>query len=255
MQKKAEHTSADIPNGHPPAYREEMTNEEFVRIVVDRQLYLRDPQETALGRRLISEAVEMIAEVGIENFTFSKLARHCSSTEASVYRYFHNKHELLGYLVAWYWAWLDYQVRFRCNNITAPARRLEIVVQSLAGSTLSRGITPWINEEMLHRLVTGESGKLQLAGEHTAARAYAHQEIFTQRIAGIISEARPRYHYPKALASLLIQQSHQQRWYASHFPALTEVRIQGQDSKPLVKFLEHILLSCLQGAAKNGVVK
>ncbi|MGL5890721.1 MAG: TetR/AcrR family transcriptional regulator, partial [Bacteroidia bacterium] len=227
MPKKAPYTSVNINKPNVVALTHQAA---FIRIVVDDSLYLRDPQETELGRRLLSVAVEMIGQMGIEDFTFSKLARKSSSTEASVYRYFHNKHELLGYLVAWYWSWLDYQVSFRINNITDPVHRLEIILGVLAGSTSGNNITPFMNEELLHRLVVSESGKLQLAGEHTAARAYAHQEIFTRRIADSITRVHAVYKYPKALASLLIQQSHQQRWYADHFPELTEVHITNANS-------------------------
>ncbi len=224
----------------------------FIRIVVDEHLYLRDPQETELGRRLLSVAVEMIGEMGLEAFTFSKLARKCVSTEASVYRYFHNKHELLGYLVAWYWSWLDYQVNVRSTNIADPSRRLNIILGVLAVSTSGNDITPWMNETLLHRLVISESGKLQLAGQHTAARAYAHQEIFTRRIADTIASVDAAYKYPKALASLLIQQAHQQRWYADHFPELTEINISNGNCKTLIKFLEHILQGCIHVSAKNN---
>jgi AcrR family transcriptional regulator len=249
MIKKPSYPFANAPN-HPD--RAVSHQAAFIRIVVDEHLYLRDPQETELGRRLLSVAVEMIGEMGLEAFTFSKLARKCASTEASVYRYFHNKHELLGYLVAWYWSWLDHQVNVRSTNIADPARRLNVILSVLAVSTSGNDITPWMNETLLHRLVVSESGKLQLAGQHTAARAYAHQEVFTRRIADAITGVHAAYKYPKAVASLLIQQAHQQRWYAEHFPELTEINISNGNSKPLVKFLEHVLQGCIHASLKKS---
>ena len=38
----------------------------------------------------------------VEEFTFRKLAQKINTTEASVYRYFENKHRLLIYILAWY---------------------------------------------------------------------------------------------------------------------------------------------------------
>ncbi|MFM8740170.1 MAG: TetR/AcrR family transcriptional regulator, partial [Cytophagales bacterium] len=73
-------------------------------------LYVRDPQHTHLGLRIISKSIEMIDELGFEQFTFKKLAHEIDSTEASVYRYFENKHRLLLYLIAWYWTWLEYRI-------------------------------------------------------------------------------------------------------------------------------------------------
>ena len=81
------------------------------------QLYLRDPQGTELGRRLLDESVLLLDKLGFEAFTFKKLAVVMNSTEASLYRYFENKHRLLVYLVSWHWAWLRYQIRFHTHNI------------------------------------------------------------------------------------------------------------------------------------------
>jgi AcrR family transcriptional regulator len=72
-------------------------------------LYLRDPQQTELGQKIINASVVLIDTLGFEQFTFKKLAEEIDSTEASIYRYFENKHRLLLYLVGWYWTWLEYQ--------------------------------------------------------------------------------------------------------------------------------------------------
>ena len=58
------------------------------------KLFLRDPQETELGRNIIRLSIKMMDEIGFEEFTFKKLAVKIKSTEASVYRYFDNKHKL-----------------------------------------------------------------------------------------------------------------------------------------------------------------
>jgi hypothetical protein len=79
---------------------------------LNEHLYLRDPQATALGRRLLAESVRLLDEIGFEAFTFKKLAAAMNSTEASLYRYFENKHRLLTYLVSWHWAWLRLRVHF-----------------------------------------------------------------------------------------------------------------------------------------------
>ncbi|MGL5889443.1 MAG: TetR/AcrR family transcriptional regulator, partial [Bacteroidia bacterium] len=68
-----------------------------------------------------------------------------------------------------------------------------------------------------------------------------------------ITRVHAVYKYPKALASLLIQQSHQQRWYADHFPELTEVHITNANSKSLINFLEHVLQSCIHASLKNSI--
>ena len=74
---------------------------------MNEQLFLRNPEESDLGRRIVSASIKMIGELGFEAFTFKKLATQIETTEASVYRYFENKHRLLVYLVTWYWSWLE----------------------------------------------------------------------------------------------------------------------------------------------------
>ena len=65
-----------------------------IQITLNERLYLRDPQATDLGKKIIKHSILLIDEIGFEAFTFKKLASRMSSTEASVYRYFENKHML-----------------------------------------------------------------------------------------------------------------------------------------------------------------
>ena len=96
------------------------------------KLYLRDPQHTELGRNIIQASITLIDELGFEAFTFRKLADKISSTEASIYRYFENKHRLLHYLVAWYWNWLEYRIEMATANISEPRTRLFTSIRVIA---------------------------------------------------------------------------------------------------------------------------
>ncbi|HRI33986.1 MAG TPA: TetR/AcrR family transcriptional regulator [Saprospiraceae bacterium] len=86
---------------------------------------MRNPEDTELGRDLLKYSIVLIHRMGIEAFTFKKLADEIGTTEASVYRYFENKHLLLVYLVSWYWTWLEYQIIIQTNNIKQPRQRLK----------------------------------------------------------------------------------------------------------------------------------
>ena len=79
-----------------------------VSITVNDRIYLKDPESSELGLKILKGSIDMIDEMGLEAFTFGKLAKRIGSTEASVYRYFESKHKLLIYLTAWYWAWMEY---------------------------------------------------------------------------------------------------------------------------------------------------
>ncbi|MDZ7650788.1 MAG: TetR/AcrR family transcriptional regulator [Cytophagales bacterium] len=88
-------------------------------------LYLRDPQHTLLGQKIIQQSVEMIDRLGFEQFTFKKLAEEINSTEASVYRYFENKHRLLLYLIGWYWNWIEYCIDLFYEQPYRPSRKIK----------------------------------------------------------------------------------------------------------------------------------
>ena len=79
-----------------------------IQMQLNEKLYLRDPQDTKLGRKIIRHSILLIDEIGFEQFNFKKLAERIESTEASVYRYFENKHLLLVYLLCWYWEWTKF---------------------------------------------------------------------------------------------------------------------------------------------------
>jgi hypothetical protein len=89
-------------------------------IRINQQIYLKDPESSELGRKIISGSIDLIEQDGFEAFTFRKLAVYIGSTEASVYRYFENKHKILLYITSWYWGWLQYQVWINTMNLDSP---------------------------------------------------------------------------------------------------------------------------------------
>ena len=78
-----------------------------MKMEVHDNLYLKEPFSSELGSSIVHEGAILIESLGMEHFTFKKLAVQIGVTEAAIYRYFENKHMLLLYLTAWYWAWLE----------------------------------------------------------------------------------------------------------------------------------------------------
>jgi AcrR family transcriptional regulator len=62
-------------------------------------LFRKNPASSRLGQKMVTEAQAFIVQYGLESLTFKKLAEQMGSTEASIYRYFTNKHQLFCYLV------------------------------------------------------------------------------------------------------------------------------------------------------------
>ena len=71
---------------------------------LNEHLYLRDPQATALDYHLLTKSVRLLNKIGFKAFTFNRLTLALHSKEASLNRYFENKHRLITYLVSWHWA-------------------------------------------------------------------------------------------------------------------------------------------------------
>ena len=88
-----------------------------VKFLINDKIYLRDPENSELGKMMIKKAIELIADIGFENFTFKKLAVEINSTEASIYRYFENKHRILLYILNWYWSYMEFLVNIKLENI------------------------------------------------------------------------------------------------------------------------------------------
>ena len=198
-----------------------------LKLQMNKNLFLRDPQETDLGRNIIQKSITMIDELGFEKFTFKKLAVQIDSTEASIYRYFENKHRLLVYLIAWYWSWLDYQIDFNINNIEDPKRKLAIAIGIIGDKKMRDDSFPDIDEEALNHIVISESDKTYLTKQvdvDNSEGLFKGFKSLCAKIAAFILEINPTFKYPNALVSTILQAAHQQLFYAEHLPALTELK-------------------------------
>ena len=69
----------------------------YIQIQIDERVFIKDPCASGLGKKVIEHSINLIDTLGFEAFTFAKLAEKIDCTEASIYRYFENKHKLLVY--------------------------------------------------------------------------------------------------------------------------------------------------------------
>jgi len=219
-----------------------------LQIQVNKNLYIRDPEETELGRQIVSESIKLMDKLGFEKFTFKKLAADISSTEASVYRYFESKHQLLLYLVSWYWLWIDYRIQYRISNIKETTEKLRLVIRTLTESTSDDPASTHVDEETLHRIVVAESAKAyvtpDMKGPKTA-ELFKSFESLCDRIVGIILEARPKFAHPRALASSMIVLAHRESFYARYIPGVTDLKLKKENYKEVMDYLELVLFATL----------
>ena len=96
-----------------------------ITITIDPGVFLKDPESSELGKKIVSGSIDLIDRLGFEEFTFRKLSQEIESTEASIYRYFVNKHYLLSYLNMWYWGWQEYKLTLAMINVEHAEERLK----------------------------------------------------------------------------------------------------------------------------------
>ncbi|MCB0668716.1 MAG: TetR/AcrR family transcriptional regulator [Saprospiraceae bacterium] len=196
------------------------------------RIYLKNPDSTDLGRKIISGSIDMIDDIGFENFTFKKLAIQIQSTEASIYRYFENKHRLLLYLIAWYWNWIEFRLSYLNANIDDPNEQLRRAIQLLTQESEEDHNFQYVNEVKLHRIVISESSKTYLTKEvdqENKEGVFKSYKQLVQNITEIIKEINPDFSYPHMLVSTVIEGAHHQRFFAQHLPKLTD-QVRGEDS-------------------------
>ncbi|WP_332914345.1 TetR/AcrR family transcriptional regulator [Algoriphagus boritolerans] len=113
-------------------------------------------------KKIIENSIALIDELGFEAFTFGKLADKIQCTEASIYRYFENKHRLLIYHLTWYWTWMEYRLTLATANIKSPEERLKIAIRLLTSPLDQEFRIPQVDEAALYRIVIAESQKVYL---------------------------------------------------------------------------------------------
>jgi len=203
-----------------------------IYIKVSPGLYLKNPDSSELGRRIISESIELIDELGFEEFTFKKLGYRIGSPESSVYRYFESKHTLLTYLTSWFWSWIEYLLVFATVNVDSPINRLEKTIKILTQSIEVDKSFSYINEVLLHKIIITESNKVYHTKDvdHENSKGYfkTYKQV-VQRVSDMVLEINPRFDFPHMLASTVIEGANHQRYFAKHLPSLTDVK-QGEDN-------------------------
>ena len=219
-----------------------------IKILLNERLYLRDPQETTLGKKIIKHGILLIDEIGLEAFNFKKLAKRMESTEASVYRYFENKHMLLLYLVSWYWEWVSYLIDIHVMNIDDPKRRLKIIIETLVYAFKDNPSIEYVNESVLHRLIIVEGTKAyhtkEVDKENTEGFFINYKKL-SDKVANVISEVNPKFPYPHTLASSLFEMANNHIYFAQHLPRLTDVKVKGDNFEEVEKMLEYFAFTLL----------
>jgi len=216
-----------------------------IKIQVNEKTFIKNPETSELGKRIVEQSITLINEIGFDAFTFRKLGVIISSNESSIYRYFENKHKLLLYLTSWYWAWIEYQLVLQTYSIPNASEKLEKIISIITAKTQSDSNFSHINEKLLSKIVINEYSKSFLTKEVDVENKEGYFSIYKRlisRIKNIIIQVNKNYPFPASLASTLVEGSLHQNFLADHFPTITDC---GKKHPPQ-EFYTHLIFNTLK---------
>ena len=209
-------------------------------ISVNSKLYVKNPETSELGKKIIEQSILLIDEIGFENFTFKKLGERIQSNESSIYRYFENKHKLMLYLSSWYWGWIEYKMVFATNNVTNPMERLKKAITIVTEKVEDDSTTLHINESILNKIIIQEYTKTIITKEIDEENKEGFFLIYKRvinRIIEMIHEVNPNYIFAKTLASSIIEGALHQHFLKDHLKTITDC---DKDNSPTAFYLNLI---------------
>lgn len=198
-----------------------------LKISVPDKIFIKDPETSELGKRIVENSILLINEIGFESFTFKKLGAKIGSNESSIYRYFESKHKLLLYLSSWYWAWLEYQLVIETFSISNHNEKLEKAITIVTRKVKEDSNFSHINETLLYKIIVNESSKSFLTKEVDKENKEGYFEIYKRlitRLEQMIHAVNPEYMYSLSLASTIIEGGLHQHFLNKHFPSITNCK-------------------------------
>lgn len=195
-----------------------------LKIEIPSGIYIKDPETSDLGKRIIENSIILIEEIGFESFNFKKLGKVIGSNESSIYRYFESKHKLLVYLTSWYWGWIQYLLVIETYSISNPKEKLIKAIEILAKEAEQDNNFSHINEALLSLIIINENSKSystkKVDTENKEGFFKLYKEV-VKRFAEIISNYNSSYKHPLTLASTIIEGILHQQFVRLHFKSLT----------------------------------
>ncbi len=186
--------------------------------------YLKDPQGSDLGIKIIKESIELMEEMGIEDFTFKKLSVRIESTEASVYRYFESKHQLLLYLYSWYWGWKMVEIDRATHFITTDFDKLITAMNLLIQQENKAAFAFSFSYEKLRNLIEKEGIKSFLTkkvDDENQIGAFDNYKKLVALLSSWVVATKKDFQFPNMLITTIIEGAHLQHFFGNHLQRLT----------------------------------
>lgn len=198
-----------------------------LKLAVPEKIYIKDPESSDLGKRIVQHSIILIDDIGFDGFTFKKLGVLIGSNESSIYRYFESKHKLLLYLSSWYWAWIEYQLVIETYSISNNEEKLRHAINIVSRTVEEDTNISHINEIVLNRIIINENSKSFLTKEVDQENKDGYFVIYKRvvhRLRDMILAIKPNYMYASSLSSTIIEGSLHQHFLKDHFFSITDCK-------------------------------
>ena len=218
-----------------------------VKFDINEKVYLRNPESSEVGKLMVKKAIDLIYLLGFEQFTFKKLAAEINSTEATIYRYFENKHRLLLYILNWYWCYMEFLVTYKLENVSDKKEKLKNIVYLLTHELSESASQFDYNKKFLNQIVITESSKVYLVkevAEINKNEVFKPYKDLCSKIAEVITQYNSSYKYPRSLSTTLIETSHHQQYFSVNLPRLTDISSK-HNAEYTSQFIEELLFKVL----------
>jgi AcrR family transcriptional regulator len=215
-----------------------------LKIAVPEKIYVKDPESSALGKRIIEHSILLINDIGFDAFTFKKLGTLIGSNESSIYRYFESKHKLLLYLSSWYWAWIEYQLVFETHSLN-PSDKLNKAIEIVTRTIKEDSNFSHVNEIILNRIIVNENSKSFLTKEVDKENKDGYFVVYksiVHRLRDMIKTIKPDYKFPSSLATTILEGSLHQHFLKDHFLSITDCN----DGLSPTDFMKNLVLNTLK---------
>lgn len=201
-------------------------------------LTLRDTA-SPMGTRILAEGLVLMNKIGLEAFTFKKLAERMGSTEVTVYHYFANKQRLLQYYFQVYWLWLATHCQQEGRGLKDPLERLQGDIRAIAGLWPVDARAAQFDPSDLRELVINEGSKSFMhknVDSDNKLQLFKPYKDLCGHIAIELKACSPRMKNARSFATTLVEMAHSLEFAMHHLPALTELS-EKKDRRQLAAFL------------------
>jgi AcrR family transcriptional regulator len=215
---------------------------------ISSEAFVKNPISSELGIRIVQNAIILMNRNGVNEFTFRKLAQHLCTSEASIYRYFESKMQLLNFLSQLYWHEVKELILEEIIGVHTSEDKIIKAIEIFCNPHLPSKQNSFVDMSELHQLIIQEGVTTNLWGESHQTDDHSSQKRLIQYLSEVILSINPNYSYPKTLISTMIHTCHLQLLFCTHLPYYTD--ISAEDLKGVVSFVSGLILSTI----KNGTV-